>query len=382
MKSQLNQIKGRVQIVINSIKALGDDLKKVEISAEKVAEQYLPVINDAKKTLLLAIQKETSEQLPEIRGFDDVLILRERANRLLNRLGDTSGSHRRVIHNFFGRYAKVLKFQLGLLSKEVKHLNELIDGYKERTSSLSECNASISKISAALKESNELTWKSEEVKNEFKVLKTKETELVKKIDDMRNTESFVKYKIDKEELAKVRKDTERVLLEINAAFSRISRPVSKYTYEIGLDKESNYLVQSVMDDPLKLIHDAKVEQLIEILTKIRETVQQGKIVVKNPDKDIENINALIANMRNYIDAYKKHHTTIQDLTSKTSSIDAELDRLHSELERSRHDATQKELLLNEYTKMLAQTKSTINSELNRITESIDEATGSRVKITI
>jgi len=382
MKVQLNQSKSKVQIVINSIKVLGDELTKVEIDKEKVAEQYLPVINDAKKTLLVAIQKETSEQLPEIRSFDDVLILRERASRLLNRLGDTSGSHRRVIHSFFGKYAKVLKFQLGLLSKEVKHLNELIERYTENTSSLSECSASISKINGAFKESNELTRKSEETRNDFKALKAKEAELVKKIDDMRSTESFGEYKIDKEELAKVKKDAERVLSEIDAAFSRISRPLSKYTYEVGLDKESNYLVQSVMEDPLKLIHDAKEEQLIEILKKVKETVQQGKIVVKNPDKDIENISALITNMHQYIDAYKGYYTRMQALNVKTSSIDADLDRLYRELEWTRSDVSQKESFLNDYTQKLGQTKSTISSELNSITEHIDRATGSRVKIKI
>ncbi len=382
LKSELNKIRGRIQNIINSIKVLGDELKKVEIKSGHVAEQFLPVINNAKETLFVAIQKETSEQLREIKSFDDVLILRERASRLLNRLGDTSGSHRRVIHSYFGKHAKVLKSQLGLLNKEVKHLNELIERYKEKTSLLAECNTSRYKITATLKESDDLARKSEETRNELKVLKAKEAELAKKIDYMQRAESFGGYKIAKEELAKVRKAAEEVLSEINAAFSRISRPLSKYAYEVGLDKESNYIVQSVMEDPLKFIHDAKTEQLTEILKKVSEAVQQGKIVVKNPDKDIENINALIANMHQYIDAYKGHHVMMQGLSSKTSIIDAELDRLREELERVRSEIVQKESLLNDYTQKLQQAKSTISSELNSIAARIEKAIGSRMKITI
>ncbi len=367
---------------MNSIKALGDELKKVEIGKEQVADQYMPVINDAKFTLLTAIQKETSEQLPEIRSFDDVLIVRERTNRMLNRLGDTSGSHSRVIHSFFGKYAKVLKFQLGLMSKEVKHLNELIEGYTEKTSSFSECKTSISKISMALKESSELARKSEETRNELVMLTTKETEFVKKIDNIHNMESFGQYKKDKEELAKVKNAAESVLSEINAAFSRISRPVSKYTYEVGLDKESNYLVQSVMENSSKLVHDTKVEHLIEILNKVKAAVQQSKISVKNPEKDIENINALIANVHQYIDAYKGHYDKIQILSAKTSPIDAELDKLRGALEQVKSDVRQKESFLNDYTKKVEHAKSTINSELNSITERIDGATGSRIRVTI
>jgi len=382
IKSELNQYRNGVQIIINSIKALGEELRKVEISTEHVAEQYLPVINGAKETLLVAIQKETSEELPEIKSFDDVLTLRERANRLLNRLGDTSGSHRRVIHNFFGKHSKVLKFQLGLLDKEVKRLNEIIDGYKEKTSALSECSASISKISAALKESSELAWKSEETKNELKALKAKEAELVKRVDDLKNTESFATYKLDVEELARVKKDAESVLSEINAAFSRISRPLNKYTYEVGLDKESSYLVQSVMEDPLKLVQDAKVEHLTGVINKVKEAIRQNKIVVKNPEKDMENMSALIANMQQYIDAYKVHYAKMQALVAKTSPIDTELDKLRSELERNRGDVAQKESFLNDYAEKVEHAKSTISSELNSITERIDGATGSRIKVTI
>ena len=104
--------------------------------------------------------------------------------------------------------------------------------------------------------------------------------------------------------------------------------------------------------------------------------------MKNPEKDIENINALISNMHQYIDAYKEHYAKIQLLNAKTSSIDATLDGLHSELERIRTDVAQKESFLSDYTQKLEQTKSAINSELNSITERIDKATGSRIKVTI
>jgi len=104
--------------------------------------------------------------------------------------------------------------------------------------------------------------------------------------------------------------------------------------------------------------------------------------VKNPEKDIENISTLISNMHQYIDTYKEHYARIQVLNAKTSSIDADLDRLHTELERIRTDVAQNESFLNDYTQKLKQTKSAINSELDSIIERIDKATGSRIKVTI
>jgi methyl-accepting chemotaxis protein len=382
IKLEINQVKGRVQIVINSIKAFSDQMKNVEINPEQVAEQYIPVINDVKKTLLAAIQRETSDALPEIKSFDDVTMLHERAKRLLNRLGDTSGSHSKIIHNFLGKYAKVLKFQLGLLSKEVKHLDAIMDGYRERTSVLSECSTSISRVSAALKERDEMARKSEDTNNELKVLKEKESELVKVNDDMRNSERFNAYRMNREKLERVRNDAESVLAEIGAAFARISRPLSKYAYEVGIDKESNYLIQSVTADPLKLIDEARTDQLIEVLNKVREAVRQGRISVKNPEKDIENIDLLANNISSYIDSYRKHHAAMQELKESVSPIDAELAKVKSDLERVRSEVAQKGSLLDEYNQKLAYARSTINSEINSVAERIDTATGSRVKIRV
>lgn len=382
MKPNLNQIRGKIEMVINSIKAFGDEVKKVEIDAEQVAEQYLPVINDAKNTLLSAIQKETSEKLPDIKSFDDVAMLYDRAKRLLNRLGDTSGSHSKILHTFFGKYAKVLKFQLGLLSKEVKHMDEIMGRYKERESVLSECSSGVARITNTLLEISDLARKREDTEKELGILEGRQSELVRKIDGMRTSESYSKYRIDKEELANVRKDAENVLAEIYSSFSRISRPLSKYTYEVGLDKESNYLIQSVMESPLKLVHGARTDQLIDVLNKVRSGVHEGKIVVKNPDKDLENMDMLIGNIRQYVDAYKSHHAKVQILTEKTSAMDAELDRVNGELERVKGSVTQKKALLDDYTQKLEHVRSSVSSELNRITERIDMATGSRIKIKI
>jgi len=382
IKPQLNLIKGKVQIIMNSLKVVGDELNKAEIKQDQVSQQYISVINDAKSTLLTAIRKETTEQLPEIRNFDDAINLRDRAKSFLNRLGDTSGSHRRTIHTFFGKYSKVLKFELGLLNKEVKHLNEMIDQHSETRSSLSECRESITRVSIALRENKEFAKRSEETKNELDTLKSRESELVRKIEELKNTEGFDEYKRSKKELERVNHETSRLLSEIDAAFSRISRPLSKYAYEVGLDKESNYLMQSIMENPLNLIQNAKVDQIIEILTKVRETVQKGRITVKNPDKDIENINGLISNLHAYIDEYKKHDSKIQELSSKTSVIDNELDKIHAELGRVRSDIAQKESLLNDYRQKVEQTRSAINNEIKSITERIDRTIGSKVKIVI
>lgn len=382
IKPQAVQFRNKFEIIMNSIKALGKQLDEVQIGEDEVAQQHIPVINDAKNTILTAIQKETADQLQEISTFDDVLVLKDRAKSLLNRLGDTGGSHRRTIHSFFGKHAKVLKLELGLLDKETKRLNELIDSYTEKTSSFMGCKESMARVSSAMNTEEAIVRKQKEIREELEALRSKEPVLVKKIEDFKRTEEYNDYQKSKEELERANNAANNVLSDVNAAFSRISRPLSKYTYEVGLDKESNYLMQSIMDNPVNLMHDAKIDHIIEILNKVRESVQKGRVTTKNPEKDVEIINSLTSNLHDYVKQYKEYDSSARELGSKTIVIDRKLESMHNELGGIRGEIQQKESSLNDYSKQITNAKSTINEELKKISERIESASGSRVKIVI
>lgn len=382
IKPQAIQFRNKFQIIMNSFKALGKQLDEVQIGENEVAQRYIPVINDAKNTILTAIQKETADQLQEINTFDDVLVLRDRTKSLLNRLGDTGGSHRRTIHSFFGKHAKVLKLELGLLDKETKRLNELIDSYTEKTSSFVDCKESMAKVSSAMNTEEAIVRKQKEIREELEALRSKEPVLVKKIEDFKRTEEYNDYMKSKEDLERANNAANNVLSDVNAAFSRISRPLSKYTYEVGLDKESNYLMQSIMENPVNLMRDAKIDHIIEILNKVRESVQKGRVTTKNPEKDVENINSLTSNLHDYVMQYKEYDSSARELGSKTIVIDRKLESMHNELGGIRGEIQQKESSLNDYSKQITNAKSTINEELKKISERIESASGSRVKIVI
>lgn len=382
MQPQAIQFRSKFQTILNSIKILAKQLDETEIDENEVAQQYIPVINDAKSTILSTIQKETSDQLHEINTFDDVLVLRDRIQSLLNKLGGTGGSHSRTIHSFFGKQAKILKVELGFLDKEIKRLNELIDHYNESIASITDCGESMTRISYAQEIQNEYMQKQRETRKELESLRTQETDLVKNIDDFKNTEEFNVCTKSKKELADVNNILNNVLVDLNGYFSRISRPLSKYTYEIGLDKESNYLMQSIIMNPVNLMHDSRADQVIEVLKKVMHGIQKGRIKTKNPEKDVENINGLITNLHNYVKRYKEYDSLIIELQNKTSIVDNKLEVINEELRRIRDSTQQKESYLNGCDTKLSNAESTINEELEKISQGIERTTGSRVKIVI
>ncbi len=186
----------------------------------------------------------------------------------------------------------------------------------------------------------------------------------------------------REELNNVKNTVSDILSDVNADFSRISRPLSKYTYEVGLDKDSNYLMQSILENPVNLMHDSKVEQVIEVLNKVIEGMQKGRITTKNPEKDVDNMNGLISNLPEYVKRYKEYDSSVRELQSKTTVVNNKLEDMSDELRRIRDDIQQKEFYLNDYYKTVTSVKSTMNNELRKISETIERATGSRIKIVV
>lgn len=382
VKPQANQFRDRFQIIMNSIKALAKQLDAVEIKEDQVAQQLIPMINDAKNTILTAIRKETSDQLQEINSFDDVLALRDRAKGLLNRLGETGGSHSRTMHSFFGKHAKVLKLELGLLDKEMKKLNEFIDRYTKKTSSLAESKESIARIYSAMNAENESANKVKEAEQELESLKSKENDLVKRIEEFKNTDEFQVYKKSQEELQNARNNVNNLLSDVNTAFSRISRPLSKYTYEVGLSKENNYLMQSIMENVQNLMDDSRVNRVIEVLNKVREGVETRRITTKNPEKDVENIKGLIINLPDYIKQFQAGYSIVKELQEKNSVIHNKLENMRNELEQIRYEIQQKESYIDDYKRTIDHAKSTVKEELKKIMDRIEKATGNRIKITL
>lgn len=381
-KPYAEQFKAKFHFIINSLQNLSERISQVQIKEEQVAPQYLPVINDAKTTVRSAIEKETAEQLPEINTFDDLLALRDRAKGLLNRLGEMGGSRRRILHSFFGRHVKVLKAELEMLDKEVKKLNELIDEHINKTSVLSECRQRVERISYVMNEKGGYAEKLKVSEEELESLRSGEEELVRKIGELKKTPEFNAYLKDKEELMKMNGNINELLYDVNMSFSRISRPVNKYTYEVGLDKESNYLLQSIMENPVNLMDDTKVDKVAEALNKVREGMEKGRITTKNPEKDIENINTLIGNLHDYVRLYKDYNAATAELRGKTSGIDKKLETMRDELQNIRDAIQQKESYLKDYSKSINSAKSTIDDELRKISEGLERATGSKVKIVL
>ncbi len=240
----------------------------------------------------------------------------------------------------------------------------------------------MARVSSAMNAEEAIVRKQKEIREELEALRSKEPVLVKKIEDFKRTEEYNDYLKSKEELERANNAANNVLSDVNAAFSRISRPLSKYTYEVGLDKESNYLMQSIMENPVNLIHDAKIDHIIEILNKVRESVQKGRVTTKNPEKDVENINSLTSNLHDYVKQYKEYDSSARELGSKTIVIDRKLESMRNELGGIRGEIQQKESSLNDYSKQITNAKSTINDELKRISARIESASGSRVKIVI
>ncbi len=109
-------------------------------------------------------------------------------------------------------------------------------------------------------------------------------------------------------------------------------------------------------------------------------MQKGRITTKNPEKDVENINGLIDNLHDYVKRYKEHDSLSRELQGKIAVVKNKLEPMHDELKMIRDDIHQKESYLNDYSREMGNARSTVNLELNKISEVMERVLGGKVKI--
>ncbi|MEM4714668.1 MAG: hypothetical protein QXW85_00920, partial [Candidatus Nitrosocaldus sp.] len=138
------QIARRLNQYIDSLKGISEGLQRRRMSAD-VTPQLKGIIERARSTIASVID-EVSKPIPEPTGINDIVLIQERAKRTLNRVGDASGSHRKVLYEFFPSEARALKDVLMAMKKDVDTLEGIARGIDEQISSYSRCKDRIARL--------------------------------------------------------------------------------------------------------------------------------------------------------------------------------------------------------------------------------------------
>jgi len=123
--------------------------------------------------------------------------------------------------------------------------------------------------------------------------------------------------------------------EINAQFTKISRPLGRYEYASSLDKEQKYFLSQLIQDPYKALIPQNEDSIILIFESVRKGISSGSISVKDVDRSIANIRETEKLLGEFIKKINNFVEKKQEFQNKINAFDNdELSTLEKNLEKA------------------------------------------------
>lgn len=337
---EAKRLKTEIELNRKNIHGIILHLESDDLKLDDVDKNLKTVGKRGKDAVVSTIKKETSSKLTNIERYDDVIAFNNEISQTLKRIGDILGLHTRVMHVFARKYADKLKEEIAKLAQNRNVLQILING-QESFKSDSES------ILELIKKMDELKIKERQKNHRLTEIKNERSDTLHAITKLELEISELRAKPEHREFVEVRKKIDLLSHEkheikgkIDAQFTKISRPLSKYSYVSSFDKPMKKLMEELISDPYEVISAHNKEPIIEILQATAKSVVAGNVSVKDSDKSIELIEETIDRLDEFLKLKTVFAKKISDLETSLNVFDIKkLEGKEKELEKARANIT-------------------------------------------
>ena len=367
-------IRDIVEIERKNIIQIISQLESDTLKVDDVDKHLKLLIERGKEAVISGLKKETAINLTSTERYQDIVNLNIEIGQMLKRIGDILGVNTKVMHIFARKYAGKLKEHLAEVAAKKAELQKLVDEHSKFESivaTISEMYEKIKKSQSDVEEkNNELSRIKEEIKSYDKMMQNIELEI-----------QHSKSKSEYQEFLKIRKEIDALSLEedkikheIDLQFSKISRPLGKYSYISSLEKPLKKIMKELVINPFHILTQENKNSVVEVLHAVVKGVVAGSVSVKDTAKAVQQIEETV----NRLDEFLKMKS---DLPQKRASFEnnlgifniKELEEKERELIKTRDRKTHAESIvrnleneINDATKRIPHLAQDIETKLKEI----------------
>ena len=378
-KSIMEEIEIKRKEIVQIISQFESD----DLGSQNVDKHLRVLIERGKNAVISGIRKETSVKSHEIKKYQDVINLNSDITQLLKRIGDTLGPNSRVMHVFARKYADKLKEVIADITKEKAELQKLVNEYDRLDSNISTILDLLKKIIDSKKEiesENQSILKTKEaIQNDLKTIQNLEEET----HNLKSSDKFVEFLNVKKELESLELEKNKIKHEIDFQFSKISRPLGKYSYISSLEKPLKKIMEQMVENPYDVITNETKSSVIEVLQAVIKPVVAGSVSVKDVNKSVEQIEETI----NRLDEFLKLK---ESLANKRNSLEQkllifnskDLEQKEKTLAKIKENKIKSESDVSNLENEINQTTKLIPEFVKNIETKVSEILGTKITITI
>lgn len=341
--SDIKSLRNNTEPLINELIMIGNTLENDDLQVDEI-DKHLRIIVVRGKQQVIDMIKKDAVPLNDVSTFDDAENLDIILNQMLKKIGDVLGRQTRVIHIFAKKYAEKLKEILIQMNSNHIKIKELLKNYEKTKLTYTE-------ILQLLKNIDDL--ENDLVKKEQRIIEIHKIEdsLDKKIHIFEDSiakiissDDYVKFLDLKRILDEFNIKYNQIKNDIDLQFTKISRPLSRYSYVSALDKEQKNLLTKLLDNPFEVLIPKNKDSIILILENMRKEISSGSISVKDIPKSFTQITEIEEALDGFIKQVSDFIEKRQNIQNQMSELEStELSILKRDLKNTFSDKEDSEL---------------------------------------
>ncbi len=283
IKNYLEKLKKPCVEIKESYEIINDIAKNIETEEIEIEESKLtPLINNTKKTILRTLKREAANPLPIPKSIEEILKFKESTTASINRFGEVTSSHSRVINTFLKKHANDLRNELKKITENSSKVNEIYNELLKDLGMVENCKNNLNGI---LDKQNELKMLSSAIENiKENIKKTNDENMVKEkeIKRLQELPSYEKTLEHQERIEALKKDKEKIIEDIQEISNHLSKAAHKYSY--GSTKGTKEKIDRLIKDPSKISQETDISPYLDFLHNLKKAVNDNSIVLKDSNK--------------------------------------------------------------------------------------------------
>ncbi len=329
--SEINNLRNKTAPLIEELMKIGNVLEKDDLNMDDVDKHLAIIVIRGKKQVIDMIKKDVV-LLPKISSFEDAEKLNSVLNLILKKVGDVLGRQTRIIHIFAKKYATQLKENLAVMNSNHSEISDLLKNYHSTKSLSEETLDTINQIENLTELRKKQLQKIDDVTKSTITINERMSVIQNHINEIKSSDNYKKYQNLKNTLDEFVNEKLKIKNQVNAQFTKISRPLSRYEYASSLDKNQKNILSNLVSEPFDVLTTANKDSVIVILENMRKGVLSGSISVK----DVEKTSSQITETEEYLDRFvhrvSEYHKRYREIQNNLNSLmPKELISLESDL---------------------------------------------------
>ena len=332
--TEIKLLRDQTSPLINELAGIAYALENDDLKVDDIDKHLRIIVVRGKKQVIDVIKKDATD-LPEVSSFDDIINMNNVLNHKLKKIGDVLGRQTRVIHIFAKKYAVKLKEILSEMNSNINEIQKLMKNSQDTKSASNEITELLDKIKKLENDSITKNQRMSETQNMLDSVRDKIKDLENSIEKIKSGKKYAEFLKLNQSLSSFNDAKKRIKNEIDAQFTKISRPLSRYEYASSLDKELKSLLSQLIKEPYNALTLKNKDSIIVIFESVRKGISSGSISVKDVEKSTSYLRETEELLGEFIKKINNFVEKKQEIQSKIVEFDnSELSTLQKNLEKA------------------------------------------------